>query len=188
MTHELAPTDVTLPTGARVTVRMAERADVACLLRFLCSVPEESLTYRFLRLPSIDTWRARGMIGAPGDMPISLIAECDARIIGFAGLRPDPRRSHRAEVALALGRPLEGQGVGAVLFERLAAVARRAGFVALDAFVAPDNHRVLEVLEQSGFPIGTWVHSGVRQVVVSLAGAPVVAETALCQDRTAVVA
>jgi RimJ/RimL family protein N-acetyltransferase len=188
MTHKLASTDVTLPTGARVTVRMAERDDVACLLRFLCSVPEESLTYRFLRLPSIDTWRVRGMIGAPGDMPISLIAECDGRIIGFAGLRPEPDRRDRAEVAFALGRPLEGHGVGAALFERLALAAHGAGFDVLDAYMAPDNRRTLEVLEASGLPMATRVHCGVRQVVVSLAGAPVVAETALYQDRTAVVA
>jgi acetyl coenzyme A synthetase (ADP forming)-like protein len=59
----------------------------------------------------------------------------------------------QAEVAFTIARGLQGLGLGTLLLAHLAEVAEENGISLFVAEVLPDNHRMIEVFRESGFPI-----------------------------------
>jgi acetate---CoA ligase (ADP-forming) len=58
-----------------------------------------------------------------------------------------------AEVSVGVDDRLQGLGLGTHLLERLAAIAIQNGFRRFQAIAEKENHRMIEVLRRSGFPI-----------------------------------
>jgi acetate---CoA ligase (ADP-forming) len=50
---------------------------------------------------------------------------------------------------------MQGKGLGTILLGQLAEVAGRAGITVLSAEVLPQNHRMVQVFHDSGFPVRT---------------------------------
>ena len=73
----------------------------------------------------------------------------------------DPKR---AEVAFAVLDKHQGRGIGTLLLEHLARIARTRGVEHFDADVLSDNQQMLSVFQQSGFR----VHRETQQGVVHL--------------------
>src|ERR1700674_1666961 len=59
----------------------------------------------------------------------------------------------KAELALAVADEYQGRGLGTILLGQLAEAAAAAGIDVLEAIVRPENHRMLNVLRESGFPV-----------------------------------
>ncbi len=74
------------------------------------------------------------------------------RIAGIAEFARLPETT-RAEFAVAIADDHQGRGLGTVLLERIAAAARRAGVLELEALVLRDNSGMLDVFAQSGFAL-----------------------------------
>lgn len=66
-------------------------------------------------------------------------------------------RPERAEVALEVADAMQGKGLGTVLLCQLAEAANQMGIQVFDAEVLPENHRMLRVIRDCGFPVK--VHS-----------------------------
>jgi acetyl coenzyme A synthetase (ADP forming)-like protein len=66
----------------------------------------------------------------------------------YFGIEPE-----QAEVAFTIARGLQGLGLGTLLLAHLAEVAEENGISLFVAEVLPDNHRMIEVFRESGFPI-----------------------------------
>jgi GNAT superfamily N-acetyltransferase len=74
----------------------------------------------------------------------------------------------RAEAAFTVVDQYQGRGLGTVLLRHLAAVAGGAGIHELVAEVLPDNTPMLEVFENSGFPLTSRREPGVVHVTLRL--------------------
>jgi GNAT superfamily N-acetyltransferase len=76
---------------------------------------------------------------------------------------------HRAEIAFAVQDDYQGHGIGTILLEHLANIARNNGIAELEAEVLPDNHQMLEVFAHSGFKIRHPLEPGVVNLYYSTA-------------------
>jgi GNAT superfamily N-acetyltransferase len=65
------------------------------------------------------------------------------------GLKP----VRSAEVALAVVDTHQNRGIGSLLFEKLMEIARSKGLIEFEAFVSPDNKRILEIFHHHAFNV-----------------------------------
>ncbi|MFZ0214592.1 MAG: GNAT family N-acetyltransferase [Candidatus Dormiibacterota bacterium] len=143
--------DVVLRDGTTVHVRGARPSDQAPLERFLSQLSEESRVLRFFSPVNDLGWAVRTFLDVDFVERSSLFAFRNDRIVGngfYAQERPG-----RAEVALTIADEMQGQGLGTILLGHLAAYAAAAGIDEFTAEVLPQNHRMLGVFRESGFPI-----------------------------------
>jgi GNAT superfamily N-acetyltransferase len=77
----------------------------------------------------------------------------------------EPRR---AEVAFAVLDDFQGHGIGTILLEHLALIARQSGITELEASVLAENRQMLEVFAHSGFKIRSQLDSGVVSLYYSI--------------------
>ncbi len=164
-----------LPDGAPVLIRPIRADDKRMLTDGLRRLSDESVQRRFLT-PKRTFSRAelRYLTEVDGRDHVALVAEHPSgpvrRLIAvarFVRLAEDPRA---AEVAITVADDWQGQGLGSLLSEQLAAEARRLGIRRFTATMAADNvpaHRLMarltDHLEQHH------VGSGVDELVLDLA-------------------
>jgi RimJ/RimL family protein N-acetyltransferase len=74
----------------------------------------------------------------------------------------------KAEVAFAIIDQYQGQGIGSILMQHLAIIARAAGLQELIAEVLPENKPMLKLFEKSGLRMTTTSNSGVVHVNLQL--------------------
>lgn len=75
----------------------------------------------------------------------------------------------RAEVAFAVRDDYQGHGVGTILLEQLAKIARAQGVEMFEADVLAENRQMLGVVEQSGFKAHRKSDSGVVHLIMPIA-------------------
>jgi acetate---CoA ligase (ADP-forming) len=80
---------------------------------------------------------------------------------GSAVAADGPRR---AEIAFAVADEYQGRGVGTLLLEHLAPIARASGIQEFEAEVLGENNRMLEVFASSGFVVQRALEEGVFHV------------------------
>src|SRR5262249_12729857 len=85
----------------------------------------------------------------------------DERIIGVARYVVAPDDAGRAEVGFAVLDEHQGRGIGTVLLEHLAALARANGITEFEADVLGENNRMLGVFADSGFVVTRSLEGGV---------------------------
>jgi hypothetical protein len=79
----------------------------------------------------------------------------------------DPDRPERAEIAFAIADATQHNGLGTILLSQLSGAAEQARIAVLSAEVLPQNHRMLHVFRDCGFPLTTRTLPGA--VLVELA-------------------
>ena len=151
---------VVLRDGSTLTVRPIRPEDESMLARFYADLSLESRVFRFFspvanagstlsRMLEVDYSSRHGIVALAGT---------DHSVVGHAmyvAMNPG-----KAELALAVADAYQGRGLGTILLGQLAETASEAGIQVLEAVVLPENHRMLEVLRQSGFPIHTHSEPG----------------------------
>ena len=73
-----------------------------------------------------------------------------------------------AEVAFVVEDEYQGRGVGTLLLEHLARMARELGYRTFEAEVLADNRQMLEVFAHSGLPLRERVRDGLVHVEMDL--------------------
>ena len=142
-----------LRNGSTLAVRPIRPDDETALARFYSNLSLESRVFRFFaavanvdsslkKMVEVDYATRYGIVATAGE---------DNRIVGHAMYVAIEQR--KAELALAVADVYQGMGLGTILLGQLAEAAAAAGIQVLEAVVRPENHRMLEVLRQSGFPI-----------------------------------
>ncbi|HEX6229465.1 MAG TPA: GNAT family N-acetyltransferase [Solirubrobacterales bacterium] len=125
------------------------------LLQLFEGLDRDSLTFRFFSgasdlssaataMAEVDHTRHYGLVATRGD---------DSHPVGHATYMTSS--PGRAEVAFAVAEELQGLGLGTILLAHLAEVAESNGISVFSAEVLPQNHRMIEVFRESGFPIET---------------------------------
>ena len=144
---------VTLRDGSTVGVRPVKPDDEADLARFFAALSLESRVFRFFAAVANADSQARGMVQVDyrSRYGIVAVAGSDEHIVGHAMYVEIGER--KAELALAVADAYQGRGLGTILLGQLAEAAAVSGYTVLEAVVRPENHRMLALLRESGFPV-----------------------------------
>jgi acetate---CoA ligase (ADP-forming) len=177
-------TDVVLRDGSTLHVRPIRATDAPAVRAFLEGLSPESITLRFFSsFPDLDR-AVRWATDADDQHRYGLIATSSThrRVVAHAGWERDPDRPERAEVAFAIADATQHNGLGTILLGQLIETAAQAGVAVLNAEVLPQNHQMLHVFRDSGFPLTTHTLPGV--VLVELATSPSPAALEHFQSRS----
>ncbi len=94
---------------------------------------------------------ARHLAGEGDCADCSLVAVVGGEIVGQGSY--DRTSADRAEVGFTVADSFQGRGLGTLLLRRLSEIADQDGIAIFDAVVGTENHRMLDVLRESGFSI-----------------------------------
>jgi RimJ/RimL family protein N-acetyltransferase len=145
--------DVLLRDGTRLHLRPIRIDDGPELLRLYDKLSNTSLYHRFFVVPPKDASKAEYLAHVDYENQFALVAEFAGEVVAVARYHRDLARSDHAEVAFTVADTLQGKGIGSLLFERLAKIARSHGVSVFDAEVLKDNVGMVRVFEKSGAPM-----------------------------------
>ena len=144
--------DAALRDGTTVRVRHANTGDLRRVEDYLIGLSDETRRLRF-GSATVDIGEvARRVVSGNGDDHLALLAlhgGDDGTIVG--GAQYFRLGDHRAEVSLSVADAYQRRGLGTLLLARLAAAAEQGGIERFVAYVAPANHRMIEVFRDCGF-------------------------------------
>lgn len=143
-----AAVDALLADGTIVSIRPLKADDGPALLAMNDDLTNDSLRSRFFGASrSAADQYTQHVLSSP-DVP-ALVALHSEEMIGLA--TAELLGSGRAEVAFLVAEGWHGRGVGSLLLEHLAALARDRGIDHVVADVLLANHQMLEVFAKAGF-------------------------------------
>jgi len=144
---------IVLRDGSTLAVRPIRADDEADLARFFTELSFESRVFRFFVAIKNADALAKQMVAVDYTTRYGLVAVAGAesRIVGHAMYVETGRQ--KAELALAVADKYQGRGLGTILLGQLGEAAAAAGIEVLEAIVMPENHHMLKLLRESGFPI-----------------------------------
>ena len=155
--------------GAVVRLRTIRPSDADGLRALNARSSDHSLYLRFFGSSRISADRYVDRLVRPaGEDHGVLVALLGDVLVGVAGY--ERVADHEAEVALLVEDVHQGEGIGMLLLEHLASLARRHGIVRLVADTLAQNFRMLGVFDHSGFETDHIVRAGV--VDIGLVTAP----------------
>jgi RimJ/RimL family protein N-acetyltransferase len=161
-----------LPDGTRVLIRPIEPGDKSRLADGLRRLSEETIRRRFLAakprfsatelryLTEVDGKRHAALVGVLAGDPETLIAV--ARYVALPG-SPDT-----AEIAVVVGDPFQGRGLGRRMTELLADEARASGIRRFAATMLADNRAALRLMGTFARRLERSGHGPVRDYVADL--------------------
>jgi len=135
-----------------LTIRPAASADAADIARIYNHYVETS-TATFDHAPKTVDDRVAWIGGRRAEHPV-LVAERDARVVGWGSLSPYRERwgwRLTAEVGVYVDSEATGTGVGPRITEALVESARSSGLHALISQIVADNEPSLKMAERAGF-------------------------------------
>ncbi len=145
--------DVVLRDGSTMHLRPVRRSDREPLLTLFAGLGPNSRMFRFFSgapdldgaaamLAEVDYLSRYGLVATRGE---------ESRLVAHGTyLETEPGA---AEVAFAIADEMQGMGLGTILLAHLAEVASAQGIAVFRAEVMPQNHRMVEVFRESGFPV-----------------------------------
>jgi acyl-CoA synthetase (NDP forming)/GNAT superfamily N-acetyltransferase len=155
--------DIVMRDGTVAHVRPITPADADALRAFHAGQSDESIYLRFFapmrNLSDRDVFRFTHVDYADR---VALIALMQDDIIGVG--RYDRIDEFSAEVAFNISDHYQGKGIGSVLLEHLAAVARDIGITKFTAEVLPQNRKMLKVFSEAGYEVSRRIEDGVVEV------------------------
>jgi acetyl coenzyme A synthetase (ADP forming)-like protein len=177
---------VALRDGSTVRVRPVAETDLEQLRALLGSLSEQSRWLRFfstgVNLDVMARWAATR--GSGRGYGVVATVGSPERIVGHAAFVETAPGT--AEIAFEVAEDWHGLGVGTILLGHLAAVTADAGIETFTAMVHPTNHRMAQVLRDSGFPVEVTAHPG--QLLFELPASLDPAAIAAFEDRDRIAA
>jgi RimJ/RimL family protein N-acetyltransferase len=163
-----------LDGGARVLIRPIEPGDKDRLVTGLSQLSDESIRKRFLAAkPRFSRSELRYLTEVDGVNHIALVAvlaDDPDQLVAVARCVRLPDRRSTAEMAIVVGDPWQGQGLGRELAQRLADAARAAGIRRFAATMLGDNEAARRLMRTFSRRLEEGpVSGGVREVLVELA-------------------
>ncbi len=143
-----------------MAVRPIQAEDEAAIARFYGKLSPESQAFRFFAAPTDVSEIAKRLAISNLESQFGLAAIAGNELVGHAVYLVTA--TGRAELGLAIADAYQGRGLGILLFGRLAEAAAHAGIQVFEALVKADNHRMLDLLRDSGFPL--WLRSEPGQI------------------------
>ena len=179
--------DVLLADGSTAHVRDIRPDDGDGLRMFHASLSFRSIVLRFFGPhPELSDKEVERFTNVDGADRVALVVERAGHMVAVARYDRAPG-SDEAEVAFAVQDDFQGRGLGTVLLEHLASIARRYGIRRFIADTLSDNHRMLSVFHGAGFARKYSRESEVVRVVLDISPGPEALEATEERDRQSVV-
>ncbi|TCC54281.1 GNAT family N-acetyltransferase [Kribbella pittospori] len=175
--------DVLASDGSVVRIRPVRDNDEPALNAMNERVSDRSIYLRFFGISRSLASEHTHHLATAHDDHVALVAEYGDRVVGVASyelLRPG-----EAEMAFLLEDSVHGRGIGTLLLEQLAAVARENGIEKLRADTLAENAGMLRVFADSGFDQVRRLDSGVVELVLDTAYGPSTLERMADRERAA---
>jgi|Tabmets5t2r1_1033131.scaffolds.fasta_scaffold84383_1 RimJ/RimL family protein N-acetyltransferase len=162
--------EVLLRDSSTVHVCPAKPSDAPAVKLLLQGLSDRSRWLRFFSAFPDLARAARWATEVDNDRRYGLVAidERDGRVVGHAGLERESDHPERAEVALEVADAMQGKGLGTALLCELAEAANQLGIQVLDAEVLGENHKMLRVLRDCGYPVKVHHLPGVEWVELQI--------------------
>jgi len=150
-----------------ITIRPLRNGDTETVCALFERLGEESLRHRFGAAKPRLTDPELAQLARVDGTHHALVAYVDGDPLP-AGVARLARDGATAEVAFAVADEYQGRGIGRVLVEELATVARAAGIRELHAIVVGENPRVVSLISRvAGYREARW-DGGNLELVVGL--------------------
>jgi RimJ/RimL family protein N-acetyltransferase len=160
---------VTLRDGTTLELARMAPDDGARLLRFHHTLSPDTIYFRYFGVhPELRTDELFRFTHVDHRDREAIVAVSEGEIVGVARFDRSADRSE-AEVAYVVADAWQGRGLGTVLFDRLAELARAVGITRLVAHTLPENRRMLRLFHHSGFPVSDRFQDGVIRVTIDIA-------------------
>ncbi len=157
-----------LTDGRIVSIRRLAGSDAASVLRLHEQLPEHDRYLRFFTLGTARLAAFTARLTAADDAHRGALGAFDgAELVGVAhyDVLDDPAA---AEVALVVNHAVQAGGVGTLLLEHLASLARDRGVRRFVAEVLAPNGRMTRVFVDCGLPVSVDHDGSVQHVIVQL--------------------
>lgn len=172
--------DVVMTTGAVVHLRPIRPDDAAALVEFHEHLSQRSVYRRFFFVhPKLSAVEIGRFTTVDYVDRLALVAEDGGRLIAVARYERFPATTE-AEVAFVVADEYQHHGIGTLLLEQLAEAGWGSGITDFVAQTLAENHDMLGVFSDSGFPVITSSEGGT--VTVRFAIRP---DVAYCEVRAA---
>jgi acetyl coenzyme A synthetase (ADP forming)-like protein len=167
-------TDVVLRDGSTVHLRPARPDDQAAVEDYLLRLSPESRRLRFwsISLDVGETARNAVEIDHAGHETILAVSGSpQGLVVGGAQFVTSPG-TLAAEVGVSVADEHQGLGLGSILIAHLAQAAAEQGIPWLHADVLPENHAMLRVFRETGYPVTVRARPGTVDIELSTAAGP----------------
>ncbi len=157
--------DAVLKDGGTVRIRPIVPSDTDALQAFVKNMSTQSSYFRFFRVKrelEPEELVAFTQLDYRNDM--AFVAIVDGELVGvgrYNAIESDPTS---AEVAFTVADSYQGMGIGTLLVFRISAYARAVGIERFRAFLLADNHAMMRVFRNAGFPLTRDIDEGVYTV------------------------
>src|SRR5499426_438582 len=186
-------TDALLRDGGSIHIRAIRPDDKPRLLVLFERLSSRSVYFRFFQTKQrLTDEELRYFTELDFTRDAALVATLrvgqEAHIIGvgrYFRIQEYGQPTTRAEVAFTVADAHQGRGVGTLLLEHLAAMARGQGIDTFEAYVLGENNRMLEVFGASGFTVQRALDTGVFHVSFPTAETPQVRAASTERERIA---
>ncbi len=152
--------DVVLSDGSVCQIRAVRPDDGDLLKQFHSQLSEKTIYYRYFS-PYDDLLQKdiERLIAADHYDRVGIIANVGGQIIGVG--QYDRVSDNDGEIAFMVRDDYQGRGVGSILLEYLAAVARERGIRRFVADVLPGNRRMVATFERAGYRVAQELDDGI---------------------------
>ncbi|MAT61154.1 MAG: GNAT family N-acetyltransferase [Micrococcales bacterium] len=152
--------DVVLSDGSVCQIRAVRPDDGELLKQFHSQLSEKTIYYRYFS-PYDDLLQKdiERLIAADHYDRVGIIANVGGQIIGVG--QYDRVSDNDGEIAFMVRDDYQGRGVGSILLEYLAAVARERGIRRFVADVLPGNRRMVATFERAGYRVAQELDDGI---------------------------
>ncbi|MEP7273041.1 MAG: GNAT family N-acetyltransferase [Acidobacteriota bacterium] len=166
--------DVILRDGAVLRLRALWKADRTGLLQLFDRCSQETIRYRFLRLiTELPDSLLDQLVKVDGERHVALVVVtgegAEEQIVAVGRYFALEERKEVAEVSFLVEDRMQRRGIGTILLDFLAEIARSHGISRFAADVLADNRTMLSVFRKAGYAVSSNVSYGVTHLEFPIA-------------------
>lgn len=161
--------DLQLRDGAKLKLRSLCPSDKGGLIALFKRCSPESIRYRFLStIKSLPNELLDRLVNVDGASQVALVVVKDEdgeqRIVAVGRYNAEVERPYVAEVAFLVEDAFQKRGIGTLLLDHLAEIARQHSITHFSADVLVDNHVMLSVFRSAGYALTSSASYGVTHL------------------------
>ncbi len=161
--------DLLLRDGNILKLRALRHSDKGGLIGLFTRCSPESIRYRFLStIKSLPKEMLERLLTVDGATQVALVVVplegSDERIIAVGRYNAEKDRPEVAEVAFLVEDAFQKRGIGTLLLDTLADIARQHGITHFSADVLVDNHVMLSIFRKAGYAMTSSASYGVTHL------------------------
>ena len=161
--------ELLLRDGLTIRLRSLRHSDKGQLIELFRRCSPESIRYRFLStIKSLPIEMLERLLTVDGAQQVALVVVqgegADERIVAVGRYNAEKDRPQVAEVAFLVEDAFQKRGIGTLLLDHLAEVARQHGITHFSADVLVDNHVMLSVFRKAGYALTSSASYGVTHL------------------------